>query len=93
MSIIMGTATVPSNSTVAAFVVPAGLANFMVFQPTQAQTVFIGTSPNVSATSGMPVSATPMQQENYVFSKGSTYYATTGNGTASSFCFLISTGT
>jgi len=93
MSVIMGTATVPSNSTVAAFVVPAGMANFTVFQPTQPQQVFIGTSPNVSATSGMPVPVTPMQQENYVFSKGSTYYATTGNGTASSFCFLISTGT
>jgi hypothetical protein len=92
MSVITGLATVPSSSTVVTFTLPAGLSNFTVFQPTNAQTVFLGTSVNVSATNGMAVPTTPLTQEVYNTSRGVTYYATTGNGTASSFCYLISTG-
>lgn len=91
--IILGQATVPSSSTVAVFSLPSGLCNFMVFQPTQPQAVYIGTSPNVTTTSGMPVPVTPLGQEAYHFNKGVTYYATTGNNTASSFQYLISTAT
>lgn len=93
MTIIVGQATVPSSSTVAAFVLPSGLCNFMVYQPTQPQAVYIGTSPSVSATSGMPVPVTPLGQESYVATKGVTFYATTGNATASSFQYLICTAT
>lgn len=92
MSVIMMQIPVPANSTVAAFVLPAGICNFAVFQPTNPQQVFIGTSVNVSAVNGMPVPVTPLQQEAYNTVKGVTYYATTGNGTASSFNCIISTG-
>jgi hypothetical protein len=92
MSVILGLATVPSSSTVTVFTLPAGLCNFFVFQPTPATaTVYLGTSPGVAATNGMPVPVTPLQEETYVAGKGVTYYATTGNATASSFCYLIST--
>lgn len=91
MTAILGLAAVPANGTVAAFFLPAGLCSFTVYQPTTPQPVYIGTSPNVSVTSGMPVPVTPLQQESYNTVKGVTYYATTGNGTVSSFCFMIST--
>jgi hypothetical protein len=91
MSVITGLATVPSSSTVPAFVLPAGLCNFLVFQPTNLQSVYLGTSVNVSASNGMAVPTTPLSEETYVKGAGVTYYATTGNNTASSFCYLIST--
>lgn len=87
----MGQATVPANSTVAVFTMPAGLATFTVFQPTNAQVVYLGTSSKVSASNGMPVPVTPIVQENYNTVRGGTFFATTGNGTASSFNYLIST--
>lgn len=91
MSVVLMQIPVPANSTVPAFTLPAGLCNFTIYQPTNPQQVFIGTSPNVSATNGMPVSVTPTQQEAYSSVKGVTYYATTGNGTASTFDCIIST--
>lgn len=90
MSYVMGTVNVPGNATVPAFVVPPGYNNVTVYQVSQAQGVFIGTSNRVSATSGMPVPLTPLSTEQYVGSAGITYFATTGNATASSFSYLIS---
>lgn len=91
MSVILGAATVPSSSTVAVFTLPAGLCNFTIYQPTNPQAVYIGPSSAVSSANGMPVPVTPAAQETYVAGKGITYYATTGNATASSFSYLIST--
>lgn len=92
--ITMGQATVPSSSTVNVFTIPAGTVSTIIFQPgwVSAQTVYIGTSPNVSATNGMPVSITPTNIDGYVTSGQVKIYATTGNATASSFSYLISTG-
>lgn len=94
--IICGQATVPSNSTVNVFTIPAGTVSTIVFQPqwiaATVQTVFIGTSQNVSATSGMPVPVTSMNLDGYVSGTQVKVWATTGNGTASSFSYLISTG-
>lgn len=90
--IVVGNAVVPANSTVAVFVLPTGLANFTVYQPTTPQTVYIGTSPNVSSTNGLPVPVTPSNTESYNSSGGGKLvYATTGNGTASTFQYIIST--
>lgn len=92
MPVIMGLATVPSSSTAAVFTLPAGLCNFTVFQPTPATAaVYLGTSPGVAATNGMPIPVTPLQEETFVAGRGVAYYATTGSATASSFCYLIST--
>lgn len=93
MSVIAGQATVPTNSTVPVFTLPAGLCNFTVFQPSGPQPVYLGASPSVSAANGMPVPVTPLSQESYNTAKGITYYATTGNASASSFHYLISTAT
>lgn len=92
--ITLGQATVPSSSTVNVFTIPAGTVSTVVFQPpwVSAQAVYIGTSPNVTPTNGMPVSATPTNIDGYVTVGPVKIYATTGNATASSFSFIISTG-
>lgn len=88
--IILGNATVPANSTVPVFTMPI-LSNFTVFQPAGLQSVYIGSSTRVTSVNGMPVPTSPLVVENYNSSSGVTYYATTGNGTASSFQYIIST--
>lgn len=90
MPVIVGNATVPSNSTVAAFILPPGYCNYTVYQPTTPQAVFIGTSSRVSASTGQPVPNTPYNAETFTGSAGATIYATTGNATASSFNYIIS---
>ena len=92
--IIMGQATVPSNATVSVFTIPAGTVSTVIFQPPwdATQTVYIGTSPNVSATNGMPVPVTPTNMDGYLSINQAKIYATTGNATASSFSYIISTG-
>ena len=91
MSVIMGQVPVPGNATVPAFTLPAGLCTFTVYQPTNPQAVYVGPGTAVSSASSMPVPVTPLGQETYVAGRGVTWYATTGNGTASSFSYLIST--
>jgi len=89
--VIVGSVTVPSNSTVTAFYLPSGLSNCLVYQPTNPQPVYIGTSSRVSSANGMPVFVTPTELNSYHFCNGTAVFATTGNGTASSFQYLIST--
>lgn len=93
MAIILGQATVPGNATIAAFSIPPGTANTTVYQMTSPQAVYIGTSAGVSAVNGMQVPVTPTTPFGYVTSGGATVYATTGNATASSFSYIIVTGT
>ena len=62
-----------------------------LYQQTTPQAVYIGTSNTVTATNGMSVPNTPLNQETYTGSAGATIYATTGNATASSFNYIIST--
>ena len=92
MALVMGTASVPGNSTVAVFTVPPGYCNVMFYQPSQAQSVVVGTSMRLTPTNGMllATTGTPSNTEAYVGSGGATWYATTGNGTAATFCYLIS---
>lgn len=92
--IVAGQATVPSNSTVNVFTIPAGTVSTVLFQPqwVSPQTVYIGSSQNVSAVNGMPVPVTPLSQDGYVAAAAVKVWATTGNATASSFSYIISTG-
>ena len=92
MPIIVGQATVPASSTVPAFILPPGTLCTCFYQTTPNQQVWVGTTPNVSATNGMPVPVTPLTCEQYVSSGGATLYATTGNATASSFMYILSVG-
>jgi hypothetical protein len=92
--IILGQATVPSSSTVSVFTIPAGTVSTVIFQPpwVSAQAVYIGTSPGVSATNGLLVPVTPTNLDGYLSVTQAKIYATTGNATASSFSYIISTG-
>jgi hypothetical protein len=90
MSVVMAMATVPASSTVPVFTVPPGMNNAVIFQVSQPQAVYVGTSAHVSTTTGMQVPLTPLSQEIYIASTSVTYYATTGNGTAASFSYIIS---
>ena len=90
MSIILGSATVPSSSTVVVFTVPI-LSNFTLFQPSGQQAVYLGTSPKVSSTNGLMLSASPTSMDGYNSTGASTYYATTGTTVASSFQYIIAT--
>jgi hypothetical protein len=91
MTLIAGSATVPSNSTVAAFILPPGYSNGVIYQVSNPQAVYIGTNSRVSAANGMLVPLTPLNTETFTGSAGATIYATTGNATASSFSYIIST--
>ena len=91
MSVILGHATVPSSSTIVCFYLPPGYSNMTLYKQTTPQAVYIGTSNTVTATNGMSVPNTPLNQETYTGSAGATIYATTGNATASSFNYIIST--
>jgi hypothetical protein len=90
MSYVMGTVTVPGNATVPAFTAPPGYCNLFFYQPSQAQSVFLGSSTKVSSTNGLTVTPTPTNTETVVGSSGLTFFATTGNATAATFCYLIS---
>lgn len=91
MAIITGTATVPSSSTVAVMSLPPGYSALTLFQGAGFQQVWVGTSPNVAATTGMLVPTTPLITESYSGSKGATLYATTGSAVPSSFSYILST--
>ena len=91
--IILGNATVPANSTVAVFSLPPGYANFTVYQPTTPQAVYIGTSNRVTVSNGLLVPNTPLSTETFTGSVGTVVYATTGNATASTFNYILSTST
>lgn len=93
MTLLMGTASVPGNATVAVIAVPAGVANATIWQATpNAQPVYIGLSPNVTPTNGIAVTVTPGDAQNYNTSRGAIIYATTGNATASTFSYIVNTG-
>lgn len=93
MAILMGNATIPSNSTVQVFILPPGTVNTVMFQPLPAATtVYVGTSVNVSSKNGMLLTATPVNMESYISSSGTPVWATTGGATAASFQYLISGG-
>lgn len=88
----MGSATVPSNSTVQVFTLPPGTVNTTMYIASGVQAVYVGTSAHVSSSNGMQLSPTPVNTESYVSSQGTPVYATTGNATASSFQYIISGG-
>jgi len=91
MSIITGSATVPASSTTAVFFLPPGYCNMTLFLGASTQNVWVGTSAHVASTNGMLVPPTPLSTETFVGSAGAMMYATTGNATASSFSYILST--
>lgn len=93
MSLVIGQATVPGNSTVQVFILPPGTVNTTFWQPVPATTqVYLGTSQRLTTANGMQVTATPVNSESYVSSRGTPVFATTGNATATTFQYIISGG-
>lgn len=93
MTLVMGQATVPGNSTVQVFILPPGTVNTTVWQPAPATTqVYLGTSSRLTTVNGMLLTSTPVNTESYVSSQGTPVFATTGNATAATFQYVISGG-
>lgn len=88
--ITMGQASIPANSTVAVFFLPPGYCNYTIYQPTTPQVVYIGPGTALTTANGLPVTPTPIVSENYSTGRGTMIYATTGNATASTFQYIIS---
>lgn len=87
----MGQVTVPGNNTVPVFTLPAGLCNVTMYNINTAATTYVGTSTAVTSTNGLACHSVPTSFFSYVSSGGATFYATTGNATASSINYIIVT--
>ena len=92
MAIIMGQATVPASSTVAIFTVPPSYCSVTFYNVNTAATnAYIGTSTAVSTTSGLVCHSIPVSFQNFLGSKGATFYATSGGAVATSVNYIIAT--
>ncbi len=92
MAIVMGSAQVPGSATVPVFLLPTGLSNFTVYQPSGQTTVYVGSSTALTTTNGLPIPVSPANIESYNSTGGGKqFYATTGSTLPSSFQFIIST--
>jgi hypothetical protein len=90
VAIIMGQATVPASNTVPIFTVPPSYSA-VTFYSLSAQATYIGTSTAVTTSNGMVCHSLPTSFNAFIGSKGVTFYATTGNATAATVNYIIST--
>jgi hypothetical protein len=87
----IGAWSVPASSTAAIFTIPPGPVS-VTFWNVGAQAVYIGASTLVSATNGLNCHSIPTTFNTWPFSKGQQLYATTGNSTAGTIQYIVSTG-
>lgn len=90
MAYIMGQATVPTNSTVPLFTVPAGLCN-VTFWNVSTPNIYVGTSTNVTTTNGLQCHSIPTNFFTYVSSKGATFFGANPSGVAGTVNYAIVT--
>lgn len=86
----MGQATVPGSNTVRVFTLPAGLCNVSIYN-LGTQSVFLGTSANVTTSNGLQCHSVPTSFNSYVSSSGTDVFGTTGNATAGTINYVIVT--
>lgn len=86
----MGQANVPGSSTVPIFTVPPSYSA-VTFYSLSVQTTYIGTSTALTTSNGMVCHSIPTSFNGFMGSKGATFYATTGNSTAATVNYIIST--
>lgn len=91
MAIEIGQWPVPASSTAAIFTIPPGPVS-ATFWNVGTQSVYIGASTLVSTTNGLQCHSIPVNFNTWPFSKGQQLYATTGNGTAGTIQYILSTG-
>ena len=86
----MGQVTVPNASTVPLFTIPSGLCN-ATFWNLSAANVYVGTSTAVTAVNGLQCHSIPTSFNNYVSSKGATFYGANTAVTSAVVNFIIVT--
>lgn len=91
MAIEIGAWSVAASSTAAIFTIPPGPVS-ATFWNAGTQTVYIGASTLVTTTNGLACHSIPTTFNTWPFSKGQQLYATTGNATAGTIQYIISTG-
>lgn len=91
MAIQIGQWSVPASNTTAIFTVPPGPAA-VTFWNVGAQAVYVGASTLTSTTNGLQCHSIPVTFQAWPFSKGQQLYATTGNATAGTIQYIVSTG-
>lgn len=90
MAIQIGAWSVPASSTVAIFTIPPGPVS-VTFWNAGAQSVYVGPSTAVTAANGLQCHSIPVNFNTWPFSKGQALYATTGNATAGTIQYIVST--
>jgi hypothetical protein len=91
VAVEIGQWSVAASSTAAIFTIPPGPVS-VTFWNVGTQTVYVGASTTVSATNGLQCHSIPVNFNTWPFSKGQVLYATTGNGTAGTIQYIVSTG-
>ena len=90
MALEIGAWSVPASGTFPIFTVPPGPVS-VTFWNVGAQAAYIGASTAVSTTNGLQAHSIPTQFNTWPFSKGQQLYATTGNATAATIQYIVST--
>ncbi len=90
MAVEIGQWSVAASSTAAIFTIPPGPVS-VTFWNVGAQNVYIGASTLVSTVNGLQCHSIPVNFNTWPFSKGQQLYATTGNATAGTIQYIVST--
>jgi len=91
VAVEIGQWSVPASNTVAIFTIPPGPVS-VTFWNVGAQNIYIGASTLVSTTNGLACHSIPTSFNTWPFSKGQQLFATTGNATAGTIQYIVSTG-
>ena len=92
MAIEIGAWSVPASSTAAIFNIPPGPVS-VTFWNVGAQTVYIGaSSAGTNVNNSLQCHSIPTNFNTWPFSKGLQLYATTGNATAGTIQYIVSSG-
>ena len=90
MAIEIGQWSVPASATIPIFTIPPGPAA-VTFWNAGTQACYIGASTTVSVTNGLQCHSIPTSFNTWPFSKGLQLYATTGDNTAATIQYIVST--
>jgi hypothetical protein len=90
VSLEIGQWSVPASGTAPIFNIPPGPVS-VTFWNVGTQAVYIGASTAVTVNNGLQCHTIPTTFNTFPLSKGQQLYATTGNGTAGTVQYIVST--
>lgn len=90
MSLEIGAWSVPASGTAPIFNIPPGPVS-VTFWNVGAQAIYIGASSAVTISNGLQCHSIPTTFNSWPFSKGLQLWATTGNATAGTIQYIVST--